>query len=137
MDVIVPLVRAQGYCPDAIVCASDVSPGRPAPWMCFENARRLGVYPMEAIVKVDDTTVGIEAGLNAGMWTVGIARSGNLVGLSEAELNRLAPQEQSKRAQAATAELYRCGAHFVADTIAELPQVLREIDTMLQRGMRP
>jgi phosphonoacetaldehyde hydrolase len=137
MDVIVPLVRAQGYRPDAIVCASDVSPGRPAPWMCFENARRLGVYPMEAIVKVDDTTVGIEAGLNAGMWTVGIARSGNLVGLSEAELNRLAPQEQSKRAQAATAELYRCGAHFVADTIAELPQVLREIDTMLQRGMRP
>src|SRR5688572_739032 len=38
MDILVPLARAQGYEPDAIVCASDVSPGRPAPWMCFENA---------------------------------------------------------------------------------------------------
>ncbi len=64
--------------------------------MCFENARRLGVYPMEAIVKVDDTIVGIEAGLNAGMWTVGISRSGNIVGLSEDELNRLTPDEQRR-----------------------------------------
>ncbi len=137
MDVIVPLVHAQGYRPDAIVCASDVSPGRPAPWMCFENARRLGVYPMQAIVKVDDTTVGIEAGLNAGMWTVGIARSGNLVGLSEEELQKLTPQDQAHRVAAATAELYRCGAHLVADTIAELPQVLREINDHLRRGLCP
>jgi phosphonoacetaldehyde hydrolase len=137
MDVIVPLVRAQGYRPDAIVCASDVSPGRPAPWMCFENARRLGVYPMEAIVKVDDTTVGIEAGLNAGMWTVGIARSGNLVGLSEEELMQLTPQDQALRVEAAAAELYQCGAHFIADTIADLPQVLRRIEEDLRRGLRP
>jgi phosphonoacetaldehyde hydrolase len=137
MDVIIPLVRAQGYRPDAIVCASDVSPGRPAPWMCFENARRLGVYPMQAIVKVDDTIVGIEAGLNAGMWTVGIARSGNLVGLSEDELNQLAPKDQALRVEAATALLYRGGAHFVADTIAELPQALRRIEDEMRYGRRP
>jgi phosphonoacetaldehyde hydrolase len=137
MDIIIPLVRAQGYHPDAIVCASDVSPGRPAPWMSFENARRLGAYPMEAIVKVDDTTVGIEAGLNAGMWTVGIARSGNLVGLSEADLKQLTPQDQAYRVEAAAAKLYRSGAHFVADTIAELPQVLRRIEDDLRRGLRP
>ncbi len=137
MDVLVPLARSQGFAPDAIVCASDVSPGRPAPWMCFENARRLGVYPMEAIVKVDDTTVGIEAGLNAGMWTVGIARSGNLVGLSEDELNKLLPEEQGKRVRAATEELFRCGAHFVIDTIAELPGALSQIGGCLRQGARP
>jgi phosphonoacetaldehyde hydrolase len=137
MDVLVPLAHEQGYHPDAIVCASDVSPGRPAPWMCFENARRLGVYPMEAIVNVDDTTVGIEAGLNAGMWTVGIARSGNLVGLSEDEMNELSPQDQAKRVEAAQAELYRCGAHFVAETIAELPKLFRQIEDDLRRGQRP
>ena len=92
---------------------------------------------MEAIVKVDDTTVGIEAGLNAGMWTVGIARSGNLVGLSEEELLQLTPQEQALRVEAAGAELYRCGAHFVADTIAELPAVLHRIEEDLRRGLRP
>jgi phosphonoacetaldehyde hydrolase len=137
MDIIVPLVHAQGYRPDAIVCASDVSPGRPAPWMCFENARRLGVYPMEAIVKVDDTTVGIEAGLNAGMWTVGITRSGNLVGLSEDELNRLPTEEQNQRVAAAAAELYQAGAHLAIDTIAELPIALEQIGEHVARGERP
>jgi phosphonoacetaldehyde hydrolase len=137
MDVLVPLAREQGYIPDAIVCASDVSPGRPAPWMCFENARRLGVYPMEALVKVDDTTVGIEAGLNAGMWTVGIARSGNLVGLSEDELNQLKPEVQTARIQAATDELSHCGAHVVIDTIADLPAALTDFANRLRNGERP
>jgi phosphonoacetaldehyde hydrolase len=137
MDILVPLARAQGYAPDAIVCASDVSPGRPAPWMCFENARRLGVYPMEAIVKVDDTIVGIEAGLNAGMWTVGISRSGNIVGLSEDELNRLSSDEQCARIDAAKLELQRCGAHLVVDTIADLPVALAQIAEYLQHGERP
>ena len=30
---------------------------------------------MQAVVKVDDTTGGIEAGLHAGCWTVGIAKT--------------------------------------------------------------
>jgi phosphonoacetaldehyde hydrolase len=137
MDVLVPLARAQAYEPDAVVCASDVSAGRPAPWMYFENARRLGVYPMEAMVKVDDTTVGIEAGLNAGMWTVGIARSGNLVGLGEDELNRLAPEEQRRRVASAAAELHQCGAHLVIDTIADLPGALEQIGRQLALGERP
>ncbi len=137
MDVVVPLARSQGFAPDSIVCASDVSPGRPAPWMCFENARRLGIYPMEAMVKVDDTTVGIEAGLNAGMWTVGIARSGNLVGMSEDELNQLAPDDQEKRICFATEELLRSGAHLVIDTIADLPAALSDIGGYLKDGLRP
>jgi len=137
MDVLVPLARAQGFEPDAIVCASDVSPGRPAPWMCLENARRLGVYPMEAIVKVDDTIVGIEAGLNAGMWTVGVARSGNLVGLSEQELHQLPESEQASLVQMAAEKLYAGGAHYVIDTIAELPTVLKQIDELLRHGERP
>jgi phosphonoacetaldehyde hydrolase len=137
MDVVVPLALAQGYEPDAMVCASDVSPGRPAPWMCFETARRLGIYPMEAIVKVDDTTVGIEAGLNAGMWTVGIARSGNLVGLSEEELQQLSQSDREQRVTAATVELYRSGAHLVIDTIAELPTALDQISNELARGELP
>ena len=105
--------------------------------MCFENARQLGVYPMESIVKVDDTTVGIEAGLNAGMWTVGIARSGNIVGLSEVELNRLPPDEQRGRIDAAKLALEQCGTHFAVDTIADLPDVLYEINERLTSGDRP
>jgi phosphonoacetaldehyde hydrolase len=137
MDVLVPIARAQGFEPEAIVCASDVSPGRPAPWMCLENARRLGVYPMESMVKVDDTIVGIEAGLNAGMWAVGVARSGNLVGLSEEELRQLPEGEQAALVETATAKLYAGGAHYVIDTIADLPRVLEQIGELLKHGERP
>ena len=43
--------------------------------MIYLNMVRLDVYPAQAVVKVDDTTSGITAGLNAGCWTVGIAKT--------------------------------------------------------------
>ena len=44
--------------------------------------------------KVDDTVVGIDEGLNAGCWTVGLAISGNEVGLSYEEWSALSADEQ-------------------------------------------
>ena len=78
MEVAAPLARAGGFEPDVIVCADDVPRGRPAPWMIFRAAERLDVYPMSDVVVVDDTPVGIEAGLNAGAWTVAVTRTGQL-----------------------------------------------------------
>ncbi len=132
MELLVPAARDQGLEFDAMICADDVSHGRPAPWMCLELARRLRVFPMEAIVAVDDTTVGIEAGLNAGMWTVGVAQSGNLVGLSEPELAALDDAERRRRVETASQELLASGAHFAIPTVAELPAVLDEIERLLQ-----
>ncbi|MDZ4659422.1 MAG: phosphonoacetaldehyde hydrolase [Bythopirellula sp.] len=134
MKIIMPLAREQGYEPDTMVCASDISPGRPAPWMCLENARRLNVYPPQACVKIDDTLVGIEAGLNAGMWTVGIARTGNLVGLTQAELEQLGREEQESMIAAAKDQLAQCGAHYVVDSIADVPPVLDDINERLRLG---
>ena len=54
-----------------------VPAGRPYPYMCLQNAINLQTYPMEAMVKIGDTLPDIEEGLNAGMWTVGLARTGN------------------------------------------------------------
>ena len=71
----------QGYVPDSTVCASEVPAGRPYPYMCLQNVINLGVSPVEACVKIDDTRPGIEEGLNAGMWTIGLAISGNEIGL--------------------------------------------------------
>jgi phosphonoacetaldehyde hydrolase len=137
MDVLVPLAAELGYRPDCVVTASDVPEGRPAPWMCLENARRFGIYPMESMVKVDDTPVGIAAGLNAGMWTVGIVVSGNEVGLSEQELAALDAADRNARIERAREKLSLSGAHWVIDTIADLPGVLDEIAAILVRGERP
>jgi phosphonoacetaldehyde hydrolase len=134
MNIVVPAARRQGLDFDAVVCADDVPQGRPAPWMCLENARRLGVYPMRAIVAVDDTRVGVEAGLNAGMWTVAVAKSGNSVGLGFKELEALPPDEQRRLVGRAHDQLQAAGAHYVIDSVAELPDVLAAIDRALSAG---
>ena len=137
MDVVEVEARRRGFVPDAIVCADDVPAGRPAPWMCFENMKRLGVWPAEACVKVDDTLPGIEAGLNAGMWSIGIVRTGNELGLSAEELRSLPPGECERRIRAGRERMLQGGAHFVIDGVAELMPVIDEIGAKLRRGERP
>lgn len=127
----------RGYEPDSTVCASDVPAGRPEPWMCLENARRLGIYPMEAIVKVDDTLPGIEEGLNAGMWSVGLARTGNEIGLNEQEINALPAEDYQRRIARARRRMAQTGAHYVVDGITDLLPVLDDIDKRLAAGERP
>lgn len=137
MDILGPEAARQGYAPDCIVCPDEVPAGRPAPWMCYRNAMLMNVYPMQSIVKVGDTLVDIEEGLNAGMWTVGITLSGNLVGRSEAEIEALTEAERQAARQNAAGQLLQAGAHLVIDGIWDLPAALVEIEARLQRGELP
>ena len=54
--------------------------------MMWHAMAALGVWPAETVVKVDDTPPGIGEGVNAGTWTVGLALTGNIAGLSAEEL---------------------------------------------------
>jgi phosphonoacetaldehyde hydrolase len=127
MDVLEPIARANGYAPDVSICADDVPRGRPAPWMLFRAAERLDVFPMSLVVVVDDTPVGIEAARNAGAWTVGISRTGNGLGLSPEEVDRLDRRDLRKRLAAVATELERAGAHHVIESVADLLPVLDQI----------
>ncbi len=132
MEAVIPLARAAGYEPEVVLCAQDAPAGRPAPWMIFECAKRLNVFPTTSIVKVDDTIVGVQAGLNAGVWSVGVAGTGNLMGVSEQEFHQMDADQSKRRLSAARETLQRTGAHFVIDSIAELPAVIRKIDRILE-----
>ena len=103
----------------------------------MENARRLNVYPMAAIVKVDDTPVGIEAGRNAGMWTVGISKSGNLVGLTWEQTQQVEAAELRERVAAAEAAFFAVGAHYVIESVADLTRVLDDIQQRLAAAEGP
>jgi phosphonoacetaldehyde hydrolase len=137
IEVVMARAREQGFSPDAMLCASDIAEGRPAPWLIFENARRLGVYPMAAIVKIDDTVAGIEAGLNAGTWTIGVAKTGNEVGLSEAELSGRSAAERSDLIESARARLLQARPHYVVDGVPDILPVLDRIDQRLAAGDTP
>ncbi len=127
----------RGYVPDSSVCAGDVPAGRPEPWMCLENAKNLGVYPMESIVKVDDTLPGIDEGLNAGMWSIGLAKTGNEIGLNQEEIEALPPDELQAKLEGAYQRMWQVGAHYVVDGIWDVPPVLDLINERLSRGERP
>jgi len=137
MDVLLPAAGQQGYAPDAALCPDDVPAGRPYPWMAYANAMQLGVYPMAAIVKVGDTIPDIEEGLNAGMWTIGLTKSGNELGLSEHEASHMDPQQLAGRLQQIEQRMRQVGAHYVAETIAEVPAILDRINACLQAGEQP
>ena len=137
MDVVTPIAAAGGYVPDNLVCAGDLAAGRPSPLMMYRCFADLGVWPPHAVVKVDDTGVGLQEGLNAGTWAVGVSVSGNVNGLTLAEWQALDADSQQARRARATAELQAAGAHYVIDSVADLPNVLEDIERRLQAGERP
>lgn len=137
MDVVVRVARAQGYEPDITICAGETPAGRPGPFMALEALVKLSISPVEAVVKIGDTEVDIEEGLNGGMWSVGVAATGNEVGLAVAEYTSLPAAEQRWLAKIATDKLRAAGAHYVVDSIADIMPVLDKIEERLAAGEKP
>jgi phosphonoacetaldehyde hydrolase len=136
-DVVLQEMARQGFEPDAAVCVDDVPAGRPEPWMALEAAKHLRSYPPAACVKVGDTVPDVLEGLNAGMWTVALTRTGNELGLTQAESEALPRGELRARLERATTRLRSAGAHFVVESIADLPPVLDEISRRLASADKP
>jgi phosphonoacetaldehyde hydrolase len=134
---LIPLAAKGGYSPDLWVCPDDVGQGRPAPWMIFHAARKLGIYPPRTFVKVGDTPADAAEGHAAGAWVVSVVRSGNEVGLAEAELNALPAAEQEARLRLAQARLAACGPHYLIDSVADLIPVINTISGRIARGETP
>lgn len=137
MEINLREAKKQGYDPDVNVCASDVPAGRPEPWMVLSNMQQARIFPPEAVVKVDDTKPGISEGLNAGTWTVGVAKTGNEVGLNQQELAALSAEEVIRKVNRATDGLAKAGAHYVVESITGLSAIISEIEQRLKMGDRP
>ncbi|MGX9965664.1 phosphonoacetaldehyde hydrolase [Roseomonas sp. F4] len=137
MDRLAPLAAAQGFRPEIIICAGDLPEGRPAPLQMWKAMAEMGVWPARQVVKVDDTPPGIGEGRNAGTWTIGLALSGNIAGLSAEELAALSDTARAELRRVATAELTGAGAHLVIDSIAGLPAALAAIEARMAAGEEP
>ena len=137
MERIIPAAAAQGYAPDTIVTPDEVPAGRPAPFMMYANALRLGVWPLSRLVKVGDTPSDIAEGRNAGAWTIGVALTGNALGLTEPEIQGLSAGDRSACFSAARSAQLTAGAHEVIDGLAELPPALARVARHLADGRRP
>ncbi len=138
MGKLVSCAAEHGLRLDHTVAGDELKPGgRPGPWMALASVIELGVRDVAACVKVDDTEPGIIEGLSAGMWTVGIALSGNETGLTLEEVMALPEAERKGLRDRAEQRLLGWGAHYVIDTVADLPGVIARIEQRLGQGERP
>ena len=137
LDVLVASARSQGYAPDLAFCPDDVGGGRPLPWMCLRIAVEFRVASVSAVVKAGDTPSDIEEDRNAGMWAVGVAATGNAIGMDQTAFEELHGDVQRELIAQAISELKTAGSHYVVESVSALGPVLDEIDVRLQRGERP
>ncbi len=131
---VVAQAARQGYRPDCSVCPDEVGAGRPAPWMLMKNAQLLDVYPPSACVKIGDTIVDIEEGKNAGMWTIGLSRTGNLIGLDRAQWEQLPAATKEAELGRARKILLDAGADYVVEDLASCNEALANIEDCLRNG---
>jgi phosphonoacetaldehyde hydrolase len=132
LDLLLKTSGQQGYSPDCSLTPEEAGTGRPHPFMMYESAVRLQVYPLAAIAKIGDTPADIHEGLNAGAWSIGVAGTGNSIGLSSDEFHALTEADRDLRLTEARAELQNAGAHYVIDTLADVGPVLDDIDARLK-----
>jgi phosphonoacetaldehyde hydrolase len=137
LDIVSAAAARRGFSPEASVTPDETGAGRPAPFMCYRNAIELQVYPLWGCVKIGDTPSDIAEGLNAGMWTIGITRTGNEVGLSKSEFDALSPADRVEVERHARGRLRIAGAHYIAEAVAECDPFLLEIDRRIASGERP
>ena len=129
LNVVLKCSAKNGFVPDAAVCAEDVAAGRPAPWMLFRAMEELCVFPANAVVAVGDTIPDIAAGLNAGVWTVGVLKTGNMLGLTKEEVDALSEEELDERLKSAREVMAKAGAHGIVDDFTELPSMIADFES--------
>lgn len=132
LDLLIATSASAGYAPDCSLTPEEVGAGRPHPFMMYACAIRLQIYPMASMAKIGDTPADIHEGLNAGAWSIGVAGTGNMIGLSRDDFHSLPQAERESRLVQARAELQQAGAHYVVDSLAEVGPILDDIDARLK-----
>ena len=98
----------------------------------------LDVHPIQSVVKVDDTVSGVGEALEAGCWGVGVARYSNYMDIDSLEIEaKLSPEEIDRRTEVSRDMLRKAGAHYVIDSIVDLPEVVANINKRLVLGEKP
>ncbi len=129
IDIVASAARKAGYQPDCIVTPDQVTRGRPYPYMLQQNLEALDIQDIHSVIKVGDTLVDIQEGINAGCWSVGVIRGSSMLGLQASEVAELSESELKQRTRKIKEEMSAAGAHYVLDSINELPAIIHTIQS--------
>ncbi|MCW8277162.1 HAD family phosphatase [Pseudomonas sp. PCH199] len=109
----------------------------PAPNACWQALMALNVERLDGCVLVSGEPRLLQAGLNAGLWTIGLASCGSLCGLSPTQWQALSQQERDIKRGKATVQLFGLGVHSVIDHLGELDTCLADIRLRRLKGEKP
>ncbi len=139
VDVLLEAAIQQGFRPDATVAGDEVDNGaRPKPFMVYKNLDLLDAWPIESVVKVDDTVGGVGEGLNAGCWAIGVSRYSNYMLINTLDEEATLSEDEIERRHDRSKKMLReAGAHYVIDSIADIEPVISDINMRLSRGEKP
>lgn len=115
-----------------------VTPTRPwpAPEVCWQALAHLAVDRLEGCVLVASDIGLLQAGLAAGLWTVGLVTCGPLGGQADA-WRTLEKRDQERLRAQATLQLYNVGVHSVIDDLQALDACLNDIARRRAKGEKP
>jgi len=92
------------------------APHSPAPWpapdACWQALMALNVKGIDGCVLVSGEPQLLQSGLNAGLWTIGLASCGSLCGMTPSEWQALSQQEREFKRGKATVQLFGLGGAF-------------------------
>jgi len=123
--------------PRWIKAASPSSTRWPAPHACWQALMDLNIQRLEGCVLVSGEPRLLQSGLNAGLWTIGLASCGSLCGLSPEQWQALNEQQREHKRAKATVALYGLGVHSVIDHLGELGTCLADISLRQLKGEKP
>ncbi|EJN19423.1 hypothetical protein PMI35_05590 [Pseudomonas sp. GM78] len=109
----------------------------PAPDACWQALMALGIERLDGCVLVSGEPRLLQSGLNAGLWTIGLASCGSLCGLAPAQWQALSAQERDIKRSKATVQLFGLGVHSVIDHLGELDTCLADISLRRLKGEKP
>lgn len=109
----------------------------PAPNACWQALMDLNVSSLDGCVLVSGEPRLLQAGLNAGLWTIGLASCGSLCGLAPGEWQALSQREREQLRGKATMQLFGLGVHSVIDHLGELDTCLADISLRRLKGEKP
>lgn len=109
----------------------------PAPDACWQALMALNVNQLDGCVLISSEPRLLQAGLNAGLWTVGLAACGQLCGKALSDWQALEATEREQLRAQATLALYRLGVHAVTDQLTELGPCLSDLNLRRLKGERP
>lgn len=109
----------------------------PAPDACWQALMAIDANHLDGCVLISGEPRLLQAGLNAGLWTIGLAACGPLCGLSETEWQALDERQREHKRGKATLQLFSLGVHSVIDHLQELADCLADISQRRLKGEKP